>query len=310
MIAELLRETLDNIKMRGLEYFGRFYSSYRGIVVSNDDDEYKGRIKVKVPSIFDDKVLPDFAYPKSMWAGPGHGVFFPPIPGSGVWISFECGDPNYPIYEGGWWAKEKGGELETPSEFRNESPKTYGIVTPNGHALLYNDKDGEESVTVRWKDGDGNTSKIHFSSDGAFSMEDKNGNLIQTSTDSGNEIKIQDANENKVKTDSSGIMLIDQQGAKVSLEGLLIKAITQGNIDFESIACNLGSLQVNLGKQATEPLVLGTQLSLWWATQVMTTFQAHTHLIVVPVPGLPTSPAVTPIAPMTPQVLSTVSKTQ
>lgn len=310
MIAELLRETLDNIKMRGLEYFGRFYSSYRGIVVSNDDGEYKGRIKVRVPAIFDDKVLPDFAYPKSMWAGPGHGIFFPPVPGSGVWVSFECGDPSYPIYEGGWWAKERGGEIETPPEFRKESPKTYGIVTPTGHALLYNDKEGEESVTVRWKDGDGNSAKIYFSSDGAMLFEDKNGNKIQTSTDSGNGIKVRDANENEMEMSSSGIILLDKEGAKVSLEGLLIKAITQGNIEFESLACNLGASQVNLGKTATEPLVLGTQMALWWASQVMTSFQAHAHLIIVPTPGLPTSPPVTPLAPFTPQALSGVSKTQ
>lgn len=310
MIAELLRDFLDNLKMRGLEYFGRFYSSYRGIVVSNDDDEYKGRIKVRVPALFDDKILPDFAYPKALWAGPNNGIYFPPVPGSGVWISFECGDPAYPVYEGGWWAKENGGELETPSEFREKTPKTYGIVTPMGHALLFCDKDGEESVTVRWKDKDGNISKIDFSSDGALLFEDKNGNKIQTSTDSGNGIKAQDVNENKIEMDSSGIILLDKQGAKVSLEGVLIKAITQGNIDFESMACNLGALQVNLGKNATEPLVLGTQLSLWWASQVMVSFQLHSHLIIAPISGTPTSPPSSPLAPFTPQALSGVSKTQ
>lgn len=310
MIAKLFREFLDNLRMRGLEYFGLFYSSYRGIVVSNDDPEYKGRIKVKVPAIYDKKELPDYAYPKSLWAGPGHGVFFPPVPGSGVWISFECGDPEYPIYDGGWWAKEKDGELETPADFQEGTPKTYGIVTPMGHALLFSDNEGKESVTIRWKDKDGASAKIRFSEDGSLEVKDKNGNKIKTATDGGNEILIEDANLNKAKMDSSGIMLLNKEGAKVSLESLIIKAVTTGNIEFESVACNLGATQVNLGKTATEPLVLGTQLALWWASQVMPSFQAHFHLVTSPVSGSPTTPPSTPIAPFAPNILSAISKTQ
>lgn len=311
MIGRLLREFIDNVKKFGLEYFGRYYSSYRGVVASNEDPEMKGRIKVKVPAIFDNEVINEYAYPKQLWAGPNHGVFFPPIPGSGVWVSFECGDPNYPIYEGGWWAKEDGKDLELPTEFQESLPKTYGIVTPGGHAITFRDKDGEENVLLRWKNKNGDETKLNIDKEGSVVIEDKSGNKIQTNTLTGDYfIEVSDANNNNVKMDNQGIALLQKDGTKISLESLLIKAITSGNIDFESVACNLGSTQVNLGKTATEPLVLGTQLALWWASQVMTTFQAHTHLIVLPVPGIPTSPAITPIAPMTPQVLSLVSKTQ
>ncbi|OPX34351.1 MAG: hypothetical protein B1H11_11045, partial [Desulfobacteraceae bacterium 4484_190.1] len=113
---------LDTLRANGLEAFGRYYSVYRGEVVDNQDPEEQGRILVKVPSLFGDDALPDWAWPRAGVAGDGHGVFAVPTVGSRVWVSFEAGDPKMPVYDGGWWGKPDG-ENEAPEALREKDPK-------------------------------------------------------------------------------------------------------------------------------------------------------------------------------------------
>jgi uncharacterized protein involved in type VI secretion and phage assembly len=81
---------------------GRFYGKYRGTVVSNVDPLGIGRIQVFVPDVA--AVLPSsWAMPCVPIAGIQSGTWMVPGPGSGVWIEFEQGDPDYPIWVGGFW---------------------------------------------------------------------------------------------------------------------------------------------------------------------------------------------------------------
>jgi Type VI secretion system/phage-baseplate injector OB domain len=72
------------------QYFGK----YRGVVVNNLDLERRNRIQAIVPDI--SNVIP------TTWAEacapPGHA--YTPTIGQGVWIEFEQGDPDYPIWTG------------------------------------------------------------------------------------------------------------------------------------------------------------------------------------------------------------------
>lgn len=80
----------------------RYYSKYRGTVIDNIDPEQIGRIMVEVPDVLGQTVS-SWAMPCVPAAGIQSGIFVVPPIGSGVWIEFEQGDPDYPIWTGGFW---------------------------------------------------------------------------------------------------------------------------------------------------------------------------------------------------------------
>ena len=80
----------------------RFYGKYRGLVIENIDPQQIGRVLVQVPDVLG--LIPSsWATPCVPAAGIQSGCFVVPPIGSQVWIEFEQGDPEYPIYTGGFW---------------------------------------------------------------------------------------------------------------------------------------------------------------------------------------------------------------
>jgi len=79
-------------------YFGK----YRGEVVNALDPQGLGRVQVSVPDVLGDGRMA-WAMPCSPWAGPGVGLFAIPPVGAKVWVEFERGDPDYPVWCGGFW---------------------------------------------------------------------------------------------------------------------------------------------------------------------------------------------------------------
>jgi hypothetical protein len=84
-----------------------FYGKYRGTVVVNIDPLGLGRLLVTLPDVL--------GLPPSSWcipcvplAGPPAvpmGVHFLPPIGAGVWVEFEQGDPDHPIWVGCLWGE-------------------------------------------------------------------------------------------------------------------------------------------------------------------------------------------------------------
>jgi uncharacterized protein involved in type VI secretion and phage assembly len=87
------------------KYLGKF----RGLVVNNIDPQQIGRIMVMIPDV--SNVIPSsWAMPSLPLAGIQMGMqVIPPI-GAGVWVEFEQGNPDYPIWSGCWW----GSAAEVP----------------------------------------------------------------------------------------------------------------------------------------------------------------------------------------------------
>jgi hypothetical protein len=80
----------------------RYYGKYRGTVIENIDPEQIGRIICMVPDVLG--IAPSsWAMPCVPAAGIQSGVFVVPPIGSGVWVEFEQGNPDYPIWTGGFW---------------------------------------------------------------------------------------------------------------------------------------------------------------------------------------------------------------
>jgi uncharacterized protein involved in type VI secretion and phage assembly len=89
---------------------GKFYGKYRGTVFNNLDPLQLGRIQVMVPDVWG--LTPSsWAMPCVPIAGKQEGTFFVPQIGAGVWVEFEQGEPDYPIWVGGFW----GVAAEIPS---------------------------------------------------------------------------------------------------------------------------------------------------------------------------------------------------
>jgi len=80
----------------------RFYGKYRGLVVENIDPEQIGRVLVQVPDVLGE-IPSSWAMPCVPAAGIQSGCFIVPPIGSQVWIEFEQGDPDYPIWTAGFW---------------------------------------------------------------------------------------------------------------------------------------------------------------------------------------------------------------
>jgi hypothetical protein len=79
-----------------------FFGKYRGKVESNIDPLQQGRIQVSVPAVLGEGTL-SWAIPCLPFAGEGVGLFVLPPVGANVWVEFEGGDTETPIWSGCFW---------------------------------------------------------------------------------------------------------------------------------------------------------------------------------------------------------------
>jgi hypothetical protein len=101
----------------------RYYGKYRSTVFNNVDPENRGRIQAIVPDVLG--LIPStWAMPCLPIAGKGSGSFLMPEIGAGVWIEFEQGDLDYPIWTGGFW----GLTAELPELGMASTPPAHNIV--------------------------------------------------------------------------------------------------------------------------------------------------------------------------------------
>jgi uncharacterized protein involved in type VI secretion and phage assembly len=101
----------------------KFYGKYRATVLNNVDPMQIGRIQVIVPDV--SSVLPtSWAMPCVPVAGIQMGMYTVPPIGSGVWVEFEQGDPDYPIWVGCFW----GTAAEVPALSHMVPPAVPGIT--------------------------------------------------------------------------------------------------------------------------------------------------------------------------------------
>lgn len=194
-----------------------FFGLYRGVVEYNVDPQKRGRCKVRVVAAHGTEKGIDTAY--LPWAEPilpsgggfhdGGSFSVPPV-GATVWVQFEQGDPQFPVYQGSWlkntkepreyltktspvtgevlperpvssgeWLPQEGPEspvevLATPYE-----PTTHVVAkSVKGHTLLVEDRDGFEVLRIIDRAGQ----EIRLSSPVSDSANEAN--ALQRGTDS------------------------------------------------------------------------------------------------------------------------------
>ncbi len=117
----------------------KYYGKYRSTVFNNIDPEQRGRIQAIVPDV--SGLIPtSWAMPCLPIAGKQSGVYVVPQIGSGVWIEFEQGDPDYPIWTGCFW----GIAAEVPALALAGNPLSPSIVlqTALQNAIVISDVPG------------------------------------------------------------------------------------------------------------------------------------------------------------------------
>lgn len=80
----------------------QFFGKYRGKVKNNIDPMMLGRVQVSVPAVLGDGSL-SWATPSVPYAGSGVGFFMIPPVDANIWVEFEGGDIDYPIWSGCFW---------------------------------------------------------------------------------------------------------------------------------------------------------------------------------------------------------------
>lgn len=134
-----------------------FYGKYRGIVTDNKDPLKMGRIKARVPDVMG-KDASGWALPCVPFAGDDMGFYAIPAVDARVWIEFEQGDPDYPIWVGCWW----GSQDELPKEA--DDVQKVVIKTKNGQVVVL-DGSNEGSGEISIKTGNAENQSIVMNSE-------------------------------------------------------------------------------------------------------------------------------------------------
>ncbi len=120
-----------------------FFGKYRGSVTDNDDPEHRGRIKARVPGVLGGTVT-GWALPALPFAGDGHGLVMLPKVDATVWIEFEAGNPDIPIWTGCFYA----GNAKRPEP---DGVDARSVTSVKGHKLVFDD--AEDKITVEHSSG-------------------------------------------------------------------------------------------------------------------------------------------------------------
>jgi hypothetical protein len=122
------------------EYFGK----YRGKVVNNVDPLQMGRVQVSVPAVLGDNRM-SWADPCVPYAGPKVGFYAIPPVGANIWVEFEGGKPENPIWSGCFW----GSKVEMPTEtLTPAAPNTLRLIKTPTNTLMLDDTPGVGGMTL------------------------------------------------------------------------------------------------------------------------------------------------------------------
>lgn len=248
------------------QFQNKYFGKYRGFVADNDDPEQIGRLRLTVPAVLGEATS-GWALPALPFGGlADQGFFAVPEVGAQVWVEFEAGNVNQPIWTGTFWQASG----DPPREAALSPPTTRVFKTPSGHTLQFDDKDGEEKFRLAHPAG----TETSVDENGTVIIADPQGNTLTLNADS-NEVVLEDANGNTLTMSSSGTTVEDSNGNKIEMaaSGITVKGaqvVVEGQ-------------QVMLAGSGGEPIIKGQSF--------LTLFMTHIHTV-APVVGGPTSPPI------------------
>jgi uncharacterized protein involved in type VI secretion and phage assembly len=188
-------------------------------------DAKLGRVKVKFPWM-DPPQASYWAPIASLLAGKKRGARFMPELEDEALVAFDRGEFDHPYIVGFLW----NGEDEAPDDVKTNRL----IVTPGGHELRFEDKDGDRRIKIKTADGHSLTFDDKAKS---ITLESKKGHQLEVLDQDG---KV------TLKTKSGGKVTLDDQPGKAVVEasqntitigpdGIAIN-VTAGNLTVKSTA--------------------------------------------------------------------------
>ncbi len=243
----------------------KYFGKYRAFVTNNDDPEQRGRLQVRVPSVFGQQ--------ETYWALPclpfgglaDQGLFMIPEVDAQVWIEFEEGNKDFPIWTGVFWQPS----AQAPQEAQKSPPTTRIIKTPSGHRLQFDDEASAEKIHLTHTIG----SELSIDEKGTVNLTDQNGSQLTLDAD-GNSITLEDSSGNKMIMDSSGTKISDVNGNEITMAA--------GQLTVKGQMITIEGSQVAVGGAGGEPLIKGASFLSMFAT----------HMHTCTAPGSPTSPPI------------------
>jgi uncharacterized protein involved in type VI secretion and phage assembly len=129
----------------------QFFGKYRGKVTDNRDPLQIGRVRALVPDVLGD-LETGWAMPCFPFAGSGMGGFGLPKVDAGVWIEFEQGNPDFPIWSGCFFGNlsELPSELLVPPLIQDQRVI---FKTAGGTKLVLDDAPGLGGITLETATG-------------------------------------------------------------------------------------------------------------------------------------------------------------
>jgi hypothetical protein len=236
----------------------RFYGKYRGTVESNEDPLQLGRLQLLIPSVLHDQVT-DWAWPCVPFGGLAEqGTFFVPEKDASVWVEFEEGNVDQPIWVGTFWTRA-GNATTIPAEAQqmtSNHPWRRVLKTSAGHTVEFCDESGKESVTIKHTGG----AMLTMDEKGSLTVVNKNGSVLYLNAD-GREVLLADENGNFVGMTDGGITVSGKDGSAVDVSKDAVQVIAKSVL--------LRSQTVSLGEGASEPAILGAKFA--------TAYDSHVH---------------------------------
>jgi hypothetical protein len=123
-----------------------FLGKFRGTVSDNLDPLGLGRLRVSAPDVLDGDDLP-WALPAVPYAADGLGLYLIPPKGANVWVEFEQGDPDHPIWSGCFWsdpAVDPGG----PSPPASPALPSTKVLKTDAVTITIQDTPGLAGLTI------------------------------------------------------------------------------------------------------------------------------------------------------------------
>lgn len=193
----------------------QWHGKYRAIVTDIDDPEGRGRIRVKCPKVLGDS--------KSHWcevcspvAYDNGGDFCLPKKDDTVWVEFEGGDPDKPVYSGSWWSSNNCVADKDKDEY-NENTR---IIEFDGCKIKMK---SDESIEVTIKN-----SKI-------FMEEDNTTVSVGDST----EVKVTD---DTIKIDCSSAVITVKTDGTIEIQGnSSVSVKSSGSLSLQGASVDIKS---------------------------------------------------------------------
>jgi len=304
MLDKILSQLKTILSQIGLERFsGRFYGIYPGRVVSNQDPQGRGRVLATCPAvnINDDSdvsgdwwMMPCMNGVGTAMDGQMTGVFHPPEVGANVWVSFQFGDPQYPVYMGGFVTTKQVSDTFKSEEKNGWDVLKRGIRTKSGSFIRFNDDPDSLEITIVKGDGKGGETPqfIALDKDGSTLITNEKGSYLymnaekdetslQTLDKKGNVLSMLVLGDDKISLLTKSGAGITVDGKNVSLTGDNIAANASKTFDANAGVVYLGSK----AKYMKNPLLRGRDFAIGWGI-------IHQHTTTAP--GSPTGPGPTP----------------